>query len=487
MTTGEKYNIFADVEQILSYNTGVDCNASHLMRDWYNGKKRFIEDYLDGKLIYEYPEPVTFSLTEEEKKKMMHAFLDWLDNNFIWSDIPPSQGDLAALYSFVADNMDDFFINKLRNDITMETTYDDMNPNWLHFVTIPAGIKMIKAFKYFVRDKKLLSLIQDKASEYLQKEKITGKLCLSVHPLDYLSISENTLGWRSCHALNGDYAAGNLSYMTDNCTIVCYLKSENDALIPRFGGIKWNNKKWRMLIYISNNERMIFAGRQYPFATDAGLRAVRKLLLEQLLFVNDISWTTEWHNERVEEINVPGLLQRPRPLSNPHYFLGSRSGLVPMNELIEDNANILHYNDLLKSTVYTKPYYLLYDPVYGSYNKTKFKIGHNVLCPGCGKTFLIDGEFLVCEECNAKAKVETCFCDYCGEEVSADDTTVIGNVIIVCPSCLRDYTAKCCKCGEIYFTKTMKFKPEIGFVCVTCEKEEELTDGARSDSEIRSN
>ena len=28
---------------------------------------------------------------------------------------------------------------------------------------------------------------------------------------DYLSLSENAFNWRSCHALDGEYRAGNLS------------------------------------------------------------------------------------------------------------------------------------------------------------------------------------------------------------------------------------------------------------------------------------
>ena len=41
-----------------------------------------------------------------------------------------------------------------------------------------------------------------------------GYLYLSIHPLDYLSISETNHGWRSCHALDGEYRNGNLSYLT---------------------------------------------------------------------------------------------------------------------------------------------------------------------------------------------------------------------------------------------------------------------------------
>lgn len=83
----------------------------------------------------------------------------------------------------------------------------------------------------------------------IQEDKVTGILCLSIHPLDYLSLSENTYNWRSCHALDGEYRAGNLSYMMDNTTVVCYLKGEDEAELPHFPAeVKWNSKKWRMLL-----------------------------------------------------------------------------------------------------------------------------------------------------------------------------------------------------------------------------------------------
>ena len=73
-----------------------------------------------------------------------------------------------------------------------------------------------------------------------------------MHPLDYLSLSENTYNWRSCHSLDGEYRAGNLSYMMDKSTVICYLKSNDDVILSNFGPeVKWNSKKWRVLLYFS--------------------------------------------------------------------------------------------------------------------------------------------------------------------------------------------------------------------------------------------
>jgi hypothetical protein len=124
---------------------------------------------------------------------------------------------------------------------------------------VPKGMKLSKAFKYFVEDEGQLRIIQDVFSEMIQKNKVCGKLCISIHPLDYLSTSETTHNWRSCHALDGEYRAGGLAYMCDKTTVVCYIKSDEDAVLPRFPHhIKWNDKKWRMLLHMEE------AGQRLP-------------------------------------------------------------------------------------------------------------------------------------------------------------------------------------------------------------------------------
>ena len=91
---------------------------------------------------------------------------------------------------------------------------------------------------------------------------MSGDFCISIHPLDFLTSSVNTYNWRSCHALDGEYRAGNLSYMVDKSTIICYLKGANNAKLPMFpDDVPWNSKKWRVLIYVSDYWDLLFAGR----------------------------------------------------------------------------------------------------------------------------------------------------------------------------------------------------------------------------------
>ena len=126
----------------------------------------------------------------------------------------------------------------------------------------------MKALKFFIDNEGALRHYQDRISNIIQANSFSGILCLSIHPLDYLSSSENMSNWRSCHALDGEYAAGNLSYMTDPSTIICYLKSndENDVILPMFPpDVPWNSKKWRCLLHFSDDKDMMFMSKHYPF------------------------------------------------------------------------------------------------------------------------------------------------------------------------------------------------------------------------------
>ena len=183
------------VDEVLSYSQNVPkpLATEELIQKWYENKKRFI-DLMYGKLIWETAQDVTFEIPEANRKGMVSDLAERFDNAY-------GNGPLA---DFVFETRADFFNNIL-------STHYRVNEDLI----IPKGSKIIKAFKYFEPDKEKLVAMQNEASLLVQNAKITGKFCISVHPLDYLSSSENQYNWRSCHALDGEYRSGNLSYMVD--------------------------------------------------------------------------------------------------------------------------------------------------------------------------------------------------------------------------------------------------------------------------------
>ena len=51
--------------------------------------------------------------------------------------------------------------------------------------------------------------------------------------------------------------------MIDNSTFIVYLRSEKiDNILPTFPNtVQWNSKKWLMLMFLSDDYQMMFAGR----------------------------------------------------------------------------------------------------------------------------------------------------------------------------------------------------------------------------------
>ena len=112
------------------------------------------------------------------------------------------------------------------------------------------GKALHKFFDVYCSAEKLEWIIQE-LSRLIQENTISGRLCLSVHPLDFLSLSENQHKWRSCHALDGEYRGGNLSYMCDEVTVITYLKSKEDTILPHFpSDVPWNNKSYSIQITV---------------------------------------------------------------------------------------------------------------------------------------------------------------------------------------------------------------------------------------------
>ena len=196
-------DIINKVNRVIEYSQNIEkADSTQLIEKWFAAKGGFINAW-GGSCIYEVSEPMTFYLSPEEKARRFNEFIESVDDTY-------SNQELTYFLDWLT--IEEVFNNHLTRDYTY------------YNIKIPKETKVIKALKYFESNEEVLRKIQDRLSMILQEDKITGTLCLSVHPLDYLSVSENTYHWRSCHALDGDYRSGNLQYMVDGSTIVCYLR-----------------------------------------------------------------------------------------------------------------------------------------------------------------------------------------------------------------------------------------------------------------------
>ena len=407
------------------------------MEQWANAKKRMIMA-MNG-LVYEHPEPVTFLLDESTRKRRFESFIEW---------VATTVADEIA--DFLVENEEGFYDNKTIKEYHLWGRGEN--------AIIPAGMKIGKALNKFfspIYGENVVEPIRIEASRLIQENAVTGKLCISVHPLDYLSISENNHNWRSCHALDGEYRSGNLSYMLDECTVVAYLKSEEDVVLPRFPHyVPWNNKKWRCLLYFDFERHVVWAGRQYPFSCKSSLNIVEEHLLKPLHFFcdrRDVSpfydWTHQTFKGEIKIGDMETYLKEP--------YIVYANGISPLREWIKDEEGSMQFNDLLNSSYYT-PEMLQFGTNNGFRKRVEpMKVGRRVPCICCGNHDIEFSETMRCKQCTLESGIEMeeiGSCAYCGERIFLEMDYCYGDSYY-CPTCYMEHIVTCHDCGDIFYAE----------------------------------
>ena len=431
---------------VISYSQDIpDPQVDYLFREWAVKKEKFIERF--GGLIYEHPVPIEFTLDDAQKRTRAMEFANTVSDTF----------NNPTLAEFIDENLDTFFENKVSNNFSGK---------------VPEGMKLLKAFKFFETNKSALRNIQDMASQIIQENKIKGTLCFSVHPLDYLSSSENTYNWRSCHALDGEYRAGNLSYMVDGSTFLVYLKGADGQSLNGFGDVKWNSKKWRMLIHTNDNDSIMFAGRQYPFSSKSGIDTVLKIYND--FFEKDYWGHLKYGSWRADYIDtyVPydaTDMSDVRDLAGKYLVYANQ--LVNIIDVVKDGPNAMNYNDVLRSTCYQYPYYAVHCTYGYGYRgidhllEHPVVIGEEVPCLHCGNELIHTPETMRCDDCELEFGTEENevfgSCDCCGARIYVDDAISVGDDgDLICDHCFSTHAFVCDCCGGVFYEGDKVFVPD---------------------------
>lgn len=441
-------DIEEQVTKVLEYSQGLSkVQPKVLLEKWHKAKEQYIQAW--GGCIYEVPSPIVFYLSDEEKRRRFNEFIDAVDSTY----------DNRKLTDFLYWlDISEVFDNHTKRKFYL---FDD------NF--IPEGTKVSKALKYFETDELVLRKIQDQLSMIIQEDKISGTLCLSVHPLDYLSVSENTYHWRSCHALDGDYRSGNLQYMVDKSTIVCYLRGAQGQKLPNFPKeVPWNSKKWRMLLFLSDNQQAMFAGRQYPFFSPIAMDCVQEAFLTSM--DRRIRNWTPWYNDYLRTFpREEGSFENDSRLAHKYISMGGE--IIPIRSLIIEPPATLFFNDLLESSCYI-PYYSWNRFGCGEYT---FHIGDEAPCPCCnGRKVLSYSEDMRCDLCFDEIDSDTpdyTYCDCCDRRVLSEDAIYVsGPGFFVCQDCYKEYVGVCNKCGESWYNCDIKYDKESQqYLCPFCK------------------
>lgn len=440
------------IQESQHFNSYVPLNGiDAILNQWLEAKKLFI-NHMNGKLIYEYPEVVSFKLDETAKKDKLDQFADLVDNFY----------NNYYLYKFLSNiKIEDFYNNK-----TSKRYYI------CDSIEIPENYKVVKAFKFFIDDENTLEEVRNAASRIIQENIVKGILCFSVHPLDFLSASENIYNWRSCHSLDGDYRSGNFSYLMDKSTVICYLKGENDAILPHFPkDVPWNSKKWRVWMHFSNDQTMLFAGRQYPFSANQGIELIKNEILPQLNF-------DHWSAYSADKIYLhEDSLSKQTFYFNDLIPVGGEA--IPIKKLVKNGANTFHYNDVLNSHFYNPVYAYRKSHTLGFYSHeidstfgmtspdTRFEMGEECPCPICGENKIDYADIMSCGSCCNQYYLfnddeeNYGVCDICGTHVFVDDFIYLDQSdSYVCLQCYQNETVRCQICDCVDLPEYVKYRED---------------------------
>lgn len=258
-------------------------------------------------------------------------------------------------------------------------------------------------------------------SQCLNQKTLKGQLCLSIHPLDYMTMSDNECGWESCMSWRqpGDYRLGTIEMMNSPCVVVAYLKASEDMHIC--DDIYWNNKKWRQLFIVTPD--MVSGIRQYPYANDE----VSGICLKWLR--NLAEDTMHWGPYCDTAVSI----------------CNNRN-----NTFAELDVNESYYVE-----VYTRHMYNDYSCNQTAFISKNFPTNYSLCTSGetecirCGRDISdydecdIDTSALSCEDCDY-----ICRCYECGERISIDESIETPDGHRVCSCCYDEYYHTCAMCGE---------------------------------------
>lgn len=214
-----------------------------------------------------------------------------------------------------------------------------------------------------------------KFSDAVNPLSIKRHTVLSCHPIDYLTMSFGN-SWASCHtidkhnkrdmpdAYSGGYSGGTMSYMLDETSVVFY------TVDAKYTGnqLELEPKINRNMFHIG--EYKIIQARVYPQSNDDtdGIYTKIRNIVQKVI---------------ADCMDKPNLWKL-------------RKGTDECKEVT--NTIGVHYRDYLSFDSCNVSYLKLDDS--GSVNTTKIKIGHNPICPCCGKTHDSE-ENIECYDCRS--------------------------------------------------------------------------------------
>jgi len=426
----DKYAINSYINANVEECKGERADLSYLLRYWDENKSAFLYKLLGEKFIVEKDVLVTKSsalLEEEMGDALYNGPIRRFKQNvlrFFESGRYVAPANLPGVLSSEAY----YYVqglfgtkNLVRNEYSGEnfTLYTPDN----HKIAIVAGCRPVKMLGKIASAFDIEGYEEFRLAHSLitNQKTLKGKLCLSIHPLDFMTMSDNDCDWDSCMSWihRGCYRRGTVEMMNSDCVLVAYLSAEDPFVI---NGFKWSNKKWRILVNVTKDFIMTIKG--YPYQSDElsnlVLDMIKDLAKDNLDYYYDDNFSFE-HETRFT-------------FKDEDYFVS-----MSTDTMYNDCGTCIHHGCFNKSLTKDKKC---------SPNTTKWSDYHNAYkyscnysgvatCMWCGETYgdYEDEGQLCCNSCYSAV-----YCYNCGDAIDEDDALELDGELY-CRYCYDEYAS----------------------------------------------
>ena len=287
-------NRYAGFDGTCRYDEAV-ADTDYLLRFWNKNKKNLFH-LLGDKFIFEkeiiYSEPKDDLIGKMESllydnpvgRACRTKYCNWLAEYL--STTPLDHAQISVLNGFLyADSL----VDNIYKGETFHIHIGDKE------IRISHNMKITKILKKIFEALYLNQIFEDfriEHSKILNTKEVKGTLCLSIHPLDFFTMSDNDYSWESCMNWRneGCYRMGTVEMCNSPYVVIAYLKGDRPFYFNHW--IKqdsWTNKKWRNLFIVHPD--VITGIKGYPYQC-AELDILALELLRELAKKN-LNWEYE--------------------------------------------------------------------------------------------------------------------------------------------------------------------------------------------------
>ena len=370
------------------------------LRKWETNKARLID------LLRKHPNwnedamAVTFGVTENRD----------IDNGTVW-ECANAVAALRYNVEITVEEREDFYkvfrlvTETCTKSIDSEATARDIKE--MYKVPCAVGQKRSRVInaickKYGVDKHPEYNARFAQLADSLNPIQVKRTALLSVHPCDYLEMSNIDNSWRSCHNLEGgEYMAGTLSYMNDEVSMIFYTV-DNGVSVDYY---KAEKRTRQVFCY---GDGILLQSRLYPNTNDEETRdAYRNIVQHTIADCEGVPnlWTLK---KTSEDVNARCCTDEDARHYHDYDYKEFKANVSMLKELFSGTERIV--------------------------------IGHEAYCIYCGKHIYNNGE-LYCDDCDDNS--DYTYCHECDERVEREGAYYIGDHWYCC-----ECSTECEDCGE---------------------------------------